>query len=140
MPKGSVSARSAELCIGRGALTLKQTERKMTKARMRMMRMTTRIIFLCCHHILRLMATPVLWKRSAWKRKLSVLSTRFSIRSPRASTCTDALQRSVSRVSVAHHEGMICARTKVDMCVHLLDVVYHDPLDLVHLLLEAGHL
>ena len=66
----------------------KQTERKMTRARMRMMSMTMSHIFLCCHHILRRSATPVRWNRSAWLRRLSVLSTRFSIRSPRASTCT----------------------------------------------------
>lgn len=42
----------------------KQTERKMTRARMRMMRMTMSHIFLCCHHILRRSATPahhILW-------------------------------------------------------------------------------
>ena len=65
----------------------KHTERKMTKMRMRTMRMAMSHIFLCCHHILRRSATPVLWKRSAWKRRWSVLSTKFSSRSPRASTC-----------------------------------------------------
>ena len=43
----------------------KQTDRKMTSARMSRMKMTMSHIFLCCHHILRRSATPVRWKRSA---------------------------------------------------------------------------